>query len=361
MIDLLNSGQISQARSECTSSLTLTFNDLTFRLFANNPEILSYLDDYYAGLTDSATASTELSLFLFDGTADTAQVDWHPVKRAKASALGLKEAYADTAEGRWIHKVRTGMVMFQSLRSPMVVGDLLKNRAQVVNFINNQFLNHQQRQRYLLGHASAFTVNGDTTAIAASSGGGKSTLMLRAMESSGTRFLSNDRILFQPEAEHVRVLGVAKHPRVNPGTLVNSERLISILPEAERAKFEGMPTAQLWEIEQKYDVLISQAYGESRANLSGHLTNLILLDWSLNSSTPTELCPVDISKTPDALDGLRKNPGPFFQLQDGTFPPEHTQPATVYAQHLPGVQVYRLAGQVDFDRAIELLQERGIL
>lgn len=253
------------------------------------------------------------------------------------------------------------MVMLQSLQTPAVFGDLQANSSQVINFINNQFLNHHQRRGYLLGHASAFTSNSSTTAIAANSGGGKSTLMLKALERDGTRFLSNDRILFQPMDNEVHVLGVAKHPRVNPGTLLHSDRLSPILPEPERRRFEAMPPAKLWDIEQKYDARIDRIYGPGKAELSGQLGNLVLLDWSLNEPAATQLVKVDIKATPEALDGLRKSPGPFFQAADGSFPGAKTASAAVYAEHLGGVQVWRLCGRVDFDRAIERFSEEGIL
>jgi len=369
MIKLFDDEQIIQAKAACTYALPLTFNGLTLRVLADHPAILDHLEVYYAGLTASGLLpkevhtidQPELPVWLLDQQADINCREWTPVKRAKTSALGLKEAYVDTPQGRWIHKVRTGMVLFQSLTAPVAVGELNKHPSQVINFINNQFLNHHQRDGYLLGHASAFDIDGNVTAIAASSGGGKSTLMLKALEAAKARFLSNDRILFKPENGQVSVRGVAKHPRVNPGTLINSERLFDILPADERARFTSMPKRQLWDIEQKYDVLIPNAYGEGKTALSGTLKQLILLDWALDSTAPTELSGVDIAKKPQALEGLRKSPGPFFQRADGSFPAEQAKSADVYAEHLEGVDVLRLTGAIDFERAIALLQAKGIL
>ncbi len=369
MINLFDNQQINQAKAACTYALPLTFNGLTIRVLADHPAILDHLEVYYAGLTASGLLpkevhtldQPELPVWLLDQQADTSGREWTAVTRAKTSALGLKEAYVDTPQGRWIHKVRTGMVLFQSLTAPAAIGELNKHSSQVINFINNQFLNHHQRHGYLLGHASAFDIDGNVTAIAASSGGGKSTLMLKALETAKARFLSNDRILFKPENDQVSVIGVAKHPRVNPGTLINSPRLSDILPTEERDRFTGMPKSQLWDIEQKYDVLIPNAYGEGKTALSGTLKHLILLDWALDATAPTALSSVDIPQTPEALDGLRKSPGPFFQHVDGHFPPEQAQSAKVYAEHLERVEVLRLTDAIDFERAIALLQAKGIL
>lgn len=369
MIDLFDDAQIVEARTACRHELVLTFYGFTMRLMADCPSILAYLTSYYAGLTaagradrqEDGAAPPELRLWLLNQRVAVAGREWIPVKQARPRAQSLKEAYVDTPTGRWIHKVRTGMALFQSLTDPMAAGDLMEHPSQVINFINNQFLNYHQRSGYLLGHASAFDIDGSTTAVAASSGGGKSTLMLKALETPGARFLSNDRILFKPDNGRVDVIGVAKHPRVNPGTLVHSARLINLLPAEERERFINMPQHQLWDIEQKYDVRIPNAYGEGKTVLSGTLNRLILLDWSLDATAPTDLSRVDIAETPEALEGLRKSPGAFFQHADGRFPARHAPSADRYAEHLPGVDVLRLTGAVDFERAIALLKARGIL
>lgn len=361
----ISHSQMAESKNRCTETLLLSFRGVTFRVLADSAEVLTLVASYYAGLADAYSSSPCLDIYLSNQSLDTNAAEWAPVKRAKSSPLGLKEAYIDTETGRWIHKVRTGMVMFQSLTEPTVFGDLEGNLPQVVNFINNQFLNHYQRRGYLLGHAAAYSVDGKVIAIAASSGGGKSTLMLRALEVEGTRFLSNDRILFRPklvgDATRVHVLGLAKHPRVNPGTLINSDRLSSIMPAEERVEFEKLSREELWDIEQKYDVLIPNVYGDGKSDLDGVLEHLILLDWSLASSEPTALNPIDIDQNPQALDGLRKSPGPFYQDSEGQFPAEGTESAEVYRQNLQGVKVWRLSGAVDFDRAIEQLREQGLV
>ena len=361
MIDVLNHAEVTRAKSACSLELSLTFQGLGFTIMADDSLILEYLQDYYSGLSDCSAIMATKRLFLINTAPDFDSGNWQPVTRNKPSPLGLKEAYIDCARGRWIRKVRTDMAMFQSLADPLVIGDLHANRSQVVNFINNQFLNHFQRQDYLLGHAAAFDIDGHTTAIAASSGGGKSTLMLRALETKSARFLSNDRILFQPDDGEVKVLGLAKHPRVNPGTVINSERLQHILPPEEQHRFAHMPVHELWNIEQKYDVLIPRCYGEKKISLSGTLKNLVLLDWSLNSSKQTELNAVNIEQHPEVLEGLRKSPGPFFQNVDGQFPGSAAQSCEQYAEHLKGVRVFQLTGKTDFDRACELLESRAIL
>lgn len=364
-IDTLDRQPLASLTANCIARLLLPFQGLTLQIKADNPRVLELLKHYYAGLTAGTPSDDQpvQAVFLIDQQANTQGVNWTPVKRNKSSLLGLKEAYRDTSEGRWIYKVRTGLVFLQTLEAPLAMGDLTRHFSQVVNFINNQFLNVQQRCGYFLGHASAFTVNGQATAIAASSGGGKSTLMLKALESPSARFLSNDRILFksQPGEKATEVLGVAKHPRVNPGTLISSPRLAELLSAAERERYAQMPTAQLWGTEQKYDVLIPALYGDDKTALSGKLSTLVLLDWSLEATTPTGLSRVDIEQTPEALEGLRKSPGPFFQCGDGHFPPEQAPSCRLYADQLAGVKVLRLAGGVNFDRAIELLKAEGLL
>lgn len=366
----LDDASIAKAVKACTTRLELPFMGLTLRVKTDTPALAAALESYYADfLTARPDAAwntadpTAQTLCLIDRQADIHAAQWTPLERDRPSPLGLKEAIAEAPDGRWVLKVRTGVVMRQSMTAPLAIGRLSQHFSQAVNFINNQVLNHQQRGGYLLGHASAFAIDGQVTAIAASSGGGKSTLMLKALEASRAQFVSNDRILLRalPETGDTEVLGVAKHPRVNPGTLLNSPRLEALLDADQRAYLARLPRAALWALEQKHDVPITDTFGANRTALAGRLCHLILLDWSLESKRPTCLSTVDLAQHPQALDGLRKPPGVFFQRHDGHFPSLDAPACQAYAKQLLGVQVWRLDGAIDFARALALLDAEGML
>lgn len=358
---LLNLPHVNEALSHCSETVCLHFADLSVTVHSNEAMLLAGIADYYRSyLKTEANTTSSLNVYVIEQNAVGDELDWLEVPR-EAGKQGRKEGYLDVADGRWIKKFKTGMAFLQRPDHGVAVGPCASNLAQIVNFINNQFLNHYLRQGFTLGHASAFCVNGEATAIAAGSGGGKSTLMLRCLENPERDFLTNDRLLLKKTAlkkaeQGTQTIGLAKLPRVNPGTLLHSDRLRHILPEARQQALRQMPQSELWSLEEKYDVQIEDEYGPDRVVLAANLSRLIMLDWSLDSAEPTQLEAIDLSAQPDVIEGLRKRPGPFYQDKNADFADLNAIDSVVhYCDELANVDVYRLTGKIDFDRAYELI------
>ncbi len=357
--DLNNSHQIQSALTECRFTKSFRFGHIEILVYTNASPLLDELETYYSSYFNFGLTPTQtLTLTLVQQPAMGLSNDWLDVPR-EGGKQGKKEGYKDTDKGRWIHKFKTGMCFLQNLSHPLAVGPCLDNVAQVVNFINNQFLNHYLQQGYALGHAAAFARGNQLTAIAASSGGGKSTLMLRCLEHPDRDFVTNDRILINQVSSQSWAVGLAKMPRVNPGTLLNSPRLRHLLPLNRQAELEQLSSEALWHLEEKYDVQIEQEYGPERVKIQGQLANLIMLDWSHSNTSDTTLEPIDLAEELTAIDGLRKRPGPFYLNSDGQFAEDLTQIDSFdrYHEALKGVKVFRLTGKVDFDRAYELMEQ----
>ncbi|QUX93979.1 HprK-related kinase B [Marinomonas sp. CT5] len=353
---LLNLPHVNEGLSHCTETIRLHFADLAVTVHSNEVMLLAGIADYYRSyLKVEAHTTTSLNVYVMEQSVVGDELDWLDVPREEGKQ-GRKEGYLDVAGGRWIKKFKTGMAFLQRPDHAVAVGPCASNLAQIINFINNQFLNHYLRQGFTLGHASAFCVKGEATAIAAGSGGGKSTLMLRCLENPERKFLTNDRILLKKEGLETKTIGLAKLPRVNPGTLLNSDRLRHILPESRQQALHQMPQSELWALEEKYDVQIEDEYDADRVVLAANLSRLIMLDWSLDSSAPTQLESVDLAKEPQVIEGLRKRPGPFYQDNTGTFADLNAVDSVGhYCDELSNVEVYRLTGKIDFDQAYELI------
>ena len=354
--NILDLVQVETHFASCLYQIQFQFAQLQVRVHATEKALIDDLADYYKSyLHETQTASSSIDLYVMEQPPVGDELDWLEVPR-EAGKQGRKEGYLDVPGGRWIKKFKTGMTFLQRPDQLVAVGPCAANLAQIINFINNQFLNHFLRQGFTLGHASAFSVQGQVTAIAAGSGGGKSTLMLRCLEKSTRDFLTNDRILLKRVGKGTETIGLAKLPRVNPGTLLYSDRLRHILPETRQQALSAMPTSELWSLEEKYDVQIEDEYGPDRVQLTGQLVNLIMLDWSLDSSEETRLEQVDLSQEPDVIEGLRKRPGPFYQDNQGVFADLNAMDSTAhYVDQLANVTVYRLTGKIDFDLAYELI------
>ncbi|MBM6549812.1 HprK-related kinase B [Marinomonas ostreistagni] len=357
--NILDTAQLKQAKTACEHQREFVFADLAVVVKSNDVALLEMLETYYKSYHNETVQSlTHKTLYVIEQAVVGDELAWLEVPR-EAGKQGRKEGYLDAPEGgRWIKKFKTGLSLLQDQQAPLVLGPCSKNIAQVINFINNQFLNHYLGQDFMLGHAAAFSRGGTVTAIAAGSGGGKSTTMLHCLEHPERDFLTNDRLLFKRDGDAVTAVGLAKLPRVNPGTLLHSERLLHILTPERQQALRALSTAELWRLEEKYDVQIEDEYGPDRVQLKGQLANLVMLDWSLDSAAPTQLVPVDLASEADKIDGLRKRPGPFYQDAEGAFCQDLSDIDSLanYAHTLAPVKVYRLTGRIDFERAYQLLE-----
>lgn len=352
--DPLNTQQLETAIADCQHHFLLQLDDFVVRVGSNAPALIAALRDYYRSYPQPEQATPNLQLWMIDQPAIKPDQDWHDWPRETGKS-GRKEAIVDLPAGqRLVYKVKTGMLMLQRLQDPMLIGPAQENLAQAVNFINNQHINHLQHKGGLICHAAALTVGQRGVAVAASSGGGKSTLMLRLMELPEARFITNDRLFVTRSDSGTQGEGVAKLPRVNPGTLLNNERLRPVLSEENQARFAALPKDELWQLEFKSDVPVEDYYGADSLCMSAPLHDLILLNWSHQSDQPCQIRKVDLAQEPQLLPGIMKSPGAFYQNAQGTFLDRPALPPEAdYLQALGGLNIYEVTGRADFDQAAD--------
>lgn len=335
----------------CDGELSLLIDGWPLRVRCNCPALLDRLRDYFAPVVSDAPAPAGAAqVAVVERPApelDLAFVDWS----REAGKRGRKDCVVDLADGRVIRKVRTGMVFLQSEHLRVAAGPCRANDNQVINFIINQYMNALQQRDWLICHAAALVGEGGALALAGFSGGGKSTLMLHLMAGS-LRFLSNDRLFIRRGEAGVAARGVPKLPRVNPGTLLNNPRLRALLDPRRRAECEDMAPAQLWELEEKYDVPIAEIYGPDRFASSGPLAALLVLNWRRDSGEQTLIEPVELAARRDLLPAIMKSPGPFYCDRHGRFQGDRAPLVEErYLAALAGVAVYEARGAVDFSLA----------
>lgn len=290
----------------------------------------------------------QITVHLLPGQGLGTDVDWIDWQR-EPGKTGRKDAIHDLEDGRLVRKVRSGVTFLQSDNLAVAFGPLEHNLSTVINFVNTQILSACLREGWHLCHAAAVTRGERTLAISGLSGGGKSTSILRMMDIDGVQFLSNDRMLVSPSYPP-RALGIPKHPRINPGTIIGNPRLHGLLTPERRGELEAMPVSELWELEEKHDLIISQVYGPDRMCLSGILTDFWVLNWHRDSREPTRVTPVELAERPDLLDAVIKSVGPFHQYDDGHFEPNGAAPKRApYLSALKDVRVCEVSGRIDFD------------
>ncbi|MBR9884126.1 MAG: HprK-related kinase B [Oceanospirillales bacterium] len=340
--------------------LVLTLDGMSISVRSNSPALIARLGDYFAHVVADPKQQTDIEVVAIERDApnlDLPYVDW----RREAGKKGRKDACFDLPGARVIHKVRTGMTFLQSDKLRIAAGPCLANDNQVINFINNQYMNALQQRGWLNCHAAALRYRGRALAMAGFSGGGKSTLMLHMMENPDTAFISNDRLFVQAQHGKIMAAGIPKLPRINPGTIINNTRLSPLISEREQAELSALPAPELWDLEQKYDADITQLYGEGRIE-AGHcpLAGFMVLNWTREKGHPLKVEQVDLAERRDLLAAIMKSPGPFYQNADGVFLADSGDfDESAYLNVLQHVPVYEASGSVDFEALSRRYFERA--
>ena len=333
---------LDRAPATAAKPFHLTVGSVGVTVLCPGPLRAALVDYFSEALTDTPGA---LTVHLLPGQslgADPAWTDW----AREAGKAGRKDAICDLPGARLIRKVRSGVTFVQAPQAAIAFGPLTQNVSTVINFINTQILNDRLRDGWQLAHAAAVAGHGRGLAISGLSGGGKSTSILRMMDIDGLNFVSNDRVLVKDG----RALGIPKHPRINPGTILGNPRLTDMLPPDRQAALRAMPKDALWELEEKYDLMIGEVYGPDRLQYDAPLTDFWVLNWDRTSTEPTDLRPVTLDQRSDLLAAIMKSPGPFYQHPEGQFEPNGAAPqAGPYLAALRGVTVQEVTGRIDFD------------
>ncbi len=275
------------------------------------------------------------------------------VKEPDPGKTKIKEEYFDFPDGRVVRKRLTDMLFLFGGGTNLALGPCLENPNQVVNFINNRFLEKKLNQGCLLGHAAGVELSGRGLSLAGFSGMGKSTLAMHCM-SRGANFVSNDRTLVEQNGEGLVMYGIPKQPRVNPGTLLNNPDLAGVIEPEKREMFLSLPPEELWKLEHKYDALIDECYGPGRFILRAPMSGLVILNWRLGGG-PTVPKMVDPKSRADLLPAFMKETGLFY-LPEGPGK-DVDRSAAAYASLLGLADLLEISGGVDFDHAADLCLE----
>lgn len=332
--------------------MRLDLHGCRLHVHSNSQALLDKLADYFAhALTDEygdSDTPVDLEVVALEAPAPDLPVDFIDWRREPGKA-GRKDSYVDLQGGRLLRKVRTGMVFLQSQSVRIAAGPCLRNDNQVINFINAQYMVWLQNRDWVICHASGVVRDGRCLGMAGLSGGGKSTLMLQLMERDGVDFLTNDRLFVRQQPLGVQARGIPKLPRINPGTIVHNPRLHPLIPQARRQELLALPQQQLWDLEEKHDVMVEDLYGKGRITADARLHNFLVLNWQHGSDQPLQVAQVELAQRPDIHSAITKSPGPFYQFPDGRFLADD-DPLDVAASldALAGVPIWEVSGGVDF-------------
>lgn len=350
-----------EQQAPCAHRTAFDFGGCRIGVAASSPDLVTWLERYYR---DFAPPDPDLELDFEVRAHQVPQdldldIEFGEWTREPGKTLG-KEAFYDLPDGsgRVVLKVRTGMRFLVGPGHRVAFGDCAANANQVVNFINFQLTSWYMNRDHALCHAAGIVQNGRGLGMASYSGGGKSTLALHLI-SRGADFCSNDRVLAHHGDDGNWMVGVPKHPRINPGTILGNPDLAGILPPERRRELEAMPIEELWTLEEKYDAVIGDLFGPGRIALRAPLDGFLILDWKPGGSEPCRVEPVRIDDEPQLLDAVVKSPGPFYWPEDAPPPTGYEPPQRApYLAALSTVPFYVARGGSDFETAAAFCRER---
>jgi HprK-related kinase B len=331
--------------------LDLRFGQCRIHLDTNSTELVQLLTLYFRPFLDDAGVA-DIQLTALEMTPPELGLEFTDWQRDPGK-VGRKDSFVDLVDGRVCRKVRTGMQYLLSDKESMVFGECLKNDNQVINFLISLYITWLMHRNNVLCHAAALSMQGEGFAIAAFSGGGKSTLALHLMR-KGFDFVSNDRTLIGKGDDGIYMSGVPKQPRINPGTVINNPALADVIPESRLKELAKISPQEIWDLEEKYDADVEAIFGQGKFQLYAKLNAFVILNWKRDESAETQFNRVDIRQRPDLLAAVMKSPGPFYMLSGNKAPASivETNPDD-YIPVLSEIAVYEVTGAVDFDRAVD--------
>lgn len=336
--------------------LEISINGFAIRLVSNSDALIGALKRYFA-LCRTEVETPDLVIHAIEAPAKkfgASFTDW----QREPGKSGRKDAFEDFDDCRLVQKVRTGMVFLQSRDYLVAYGPCLANDNQVINFINAQYMTHLQQGGALICHAAALSKEGNTLGIAGFSGGGKSTLMLHMLEDDSLSYLTNDRLFLKDQGAAISATGIAKWPRVNPGTLLNNARLRPMLSPEKIDSLTAMSPEDLWHLEEKYDVVMEDVFSPDKVCLQGKLKGFLILNWSRTAQDTCQIEPVELAERKDLLAAVMKSPGPFYQFKTGGFfTDDMTLDEAPYLSLLKEVPIYEARGKIDFSKAAAFCQD----
>ena len=141
--------------SELTEYLDLSFDaEISIRVKANSRELIEVLRNYFGEFVSSVPAAM-INVEVIDTASVALELDWI-ARQPDPGKKRIKEEYLDFRDGRLVRKRLTSVLFAMTDKHNLAVGPCLQNSNQIINFINNRYIEWQLRQGGLVWRSRDF-------------------------------------------------------------------------------------------------------------------------------------------------------------------------------------------------------------
>ena len=270
-------------------------------------------------------------------------------------SLGSRPApteYVDLPDGRLVLNRRAGLVFALGAGMHLVMGRCRRHTDELVGFVNDRYLQWRLSQRFLPMRAAAVGRGGRYVALCGAHGAGRSTTAVRLL-TEGFDFLAHEQVLLRPAEYGVEILGMPRHPRVNPGTILSLPALEDLIGPTDQIRLRALPQAELAALEHEYDVFVDEVAGADRFTTRGYLSAVVVFNWDAREGEPAAH-EVDLSIRPDLLPLLMTTPD---LCEEPDRPEDIDLSRGKYLDVLSRRPVVEITGRRDFDAAARLARD----
>lgn len=342
--------QFQGMAAQCDRASTFDFDGFRVRVHTNVEPLEEKLEQYFA-VFRAEGARVDAEVFAFDGDVPGLP-DEFEVKVPEPGKKNVKEHILRLDDGVVVRKIRTGVHLGYFGDHRIAAGPLVRNANQVVNFVNNVYMDWLLAERGQLFHAAGVCQGNIGLGLAGPSGKGKSTLALRLLE-SGLDFVSNDRLVVRETDRGLSMRGVPKYPRINPGTIINQKALVPLASATDLARYRALSEDELWDLEEKYDAFVDECFDGCQFRLAARLAMFVLIDWDRKLDEPARLERAEPGAVRHLLPAVMKTPGVMLPVASRRVPVAREED---YLALLSQAPLFVLRGGVDFDLAAEYIR-----
>ncbi len=335
-------------------TLLFAIHDVPFAVRSNDAAVIAHVarlvQRYRTAEAQTATGpQQELTAFQGTPAIDALRVTdvprrsgGHPVKPARV-------ATADLDDGRVILRRETGVVTTIRPDTWTIAGDLRAHPGEVTRALDAMLSLALVERGFLTLKGSALVRDGRGIALVGGPDSARRALAVTLL-GHGFRWVTEDSLLVRVAAGHVEMRGLPGLLRLGPAAMLAHPALRAMLPDDERARYEGQTWRELREIEARYVVDAADAFGADGVATGGTLAMIVALRWKNGEAagTPT----VTPLARPDAYEALADATRSYglYDLR-GTLPPNFHRLQRIAET----VVMHAVAGPVDLRTVADAL------